>query len=364
VPLIVSRFLNQLKRRASWALPIELFLFVFFSSWLLMAHIEPRGSRLTDIDTYWWWFAGTITPAAGGTGEHNPTTAEGRLVGLYVIVGGIVTITVLFTRLAQMIHNARGLRMTGQQSVALSRHIVVLGYTAGRTEQIIDSLVAEEPCEIVICAWETQVTEHPMAHRESVHFVRGSLTDDDVLRRAALPDATAVLVDARDADEALKVTVAVHYLSPDVHTVVALDDMAHARTVAMVAPNAWCVQWHLPELIADELQDAGMSQVYHDMVALNERNTYSIAVPDTLPNRTFGEFQQALGRWNAATILAVRSDSGLRLSPSWRHEIPVGATLYYVARQRLRTQDLERLVDRSERALVFTEQEMLRAEWH
>lgn len=361
MPLIVSRFLNQLKRRASWALPIEVFLFVYLTSWPLMRLAEP-DSPITDPGVYWYYFV--VTASTVGYGDFTPTTTEGFLVSIYVIVGGVATITTLFARIAQMIDNAKGLRMGGLQRLATSAHVVVLGYTAGRTEQIIDTLVAEEPCEVVVCAWETQVAEHPMAHRESVHFVRGNLTDDDVLRRAALTDAKAVLVDARDADEALKLTVAVHYLSPDVHTVVALDDLTHAKTVAMVAPDAWCVQWNSPELIAHELRNVGLSQVFHDLVSHNERNAYSIAVPGTLPNRTFGEFQQALGRWSAATILAVRTGSELRLSPSWRDEVPVGSTLYYVARRRLRTQDLERHVDRSDRALVFTEQEMLRAEWH
>lgn len=361
MPLILSRLFNQLKRRASWALPIEVFLFVYFTSWPLMRWAEP-DARIADPDVYWYYFI--VTAATVGYGDYTPTTTEGYLVSIYVIVGGVATITTMFARIAQMIDNAKGLRMEGRQRLTVSGHIVVLGYTAGRTEKIIDALVADEPREVVVCAWEHQVAEHPMAHREGVSFVRGNLTDDEVLGRAALPHASAVLVDARDGDEALKVTVAVHYLSPDLHTVVALDDLAHARTVAMVAPNAWCVQWHSPELIAEELQNAGVSQVYYDLVAHNERNTYSIAVPETLPNRTFGEFQQALGRWNAATVLAVRTGSELRLSPSWRDEIPVGATLYYIARQRLRTQDLERHVDRSERALVFSEQEMLRSEWH
>lgn len=361
--LYVSRAIRHLKRRASWALPVELFLFVYFSSWLLMIWAEPADADVTEPDVYWWWFAGTITPAAGGTGDHGPTTVEGQLVGTYVIVGGIVTITTLFTRLAQVITNAKGLRMQGQHRLTLSGHIVLLGYMRGRTEQIIEALLAEEPDQIVICAWEDQASEHPLPHREHVHFIRGNLTDDDVLERAGLARASEVLVDARDDDEALKVTVAANYANPDVHTVVALHDLAHARTVSRVAANAWCVQWYSLEILTEELRDPGMSVVYAELMAHGDRNTYAIQVPESLPGRTFGEFQQAMGRWNAATILAIRKDSKLQLSPSWNEKIPVGTTLYYIARRRLRAQDLERYVDRAERVLVNTEQELLREEW-
>lgn len=358
------RIFRHLKRRASWALPVELFLFVFFSSWLLMIWAEPPGSNLVDANFYWWWFAGTITPAAAGTGEHSPMTTEGQMVGIYVIVGGIVTITTLFARLAQMIGNAKGLRMKGLQSLRLTRHIVLLGYSLGRTEEIIEALDAEEPADIVVCAWDDQASEHPLSHREHVHFVRGNLTDDDVLRRAAVPAAMAVLVDARDDDEALKVTVAVNYLNPEVHTVVALQDLAHTRTFSRVAENASCVHWHARELITEELRDAGIARVYREMMTYSDRNTYSIRVPAELPGRTFGEFQQALGRWNAATILAVGTGSELYLSPSWDAEVPVGATLFYIGRRRLHAKDLAQLIDRAERALVFSDRELARGEWH
>lgn len=364
MPVFVSRVFRHLKRRASWALPVELFLFIYFSSWLLMVWAEPAGARVTQPDVYWWWFAGTVTPAAAGPGEHYPTTTEGQLVGVYVIVGGIVTITMLFTRLARMIETARGRRMKGNRELKLSGHIAILGYTAGRTENIISELLADEHREIVVCARNDQAEEHPLAHHDDIHFVRGSLTDEDVLRLAALPSAEAILVDASDDDEALKVTVAATYVSPGVHVVVAVHDLAHARTVSRVAENAYCIQWHSVGLITTELLDAGMSEVYTELMTHSDRNTYSIQVPTSLPERTFGELQQALGRWNAATIVAVRTDSGLHVSPSWYDVVPVGATLYYVAKRRLLTRDLERYVDRSERSSTFTERELLRSEWH
>jgi voltage-gated potassium channel len=344
-----------------WALPLELYLFVYFTSWPLMAWAEP-DARIADADVYWYWFV--VTTATVGFGDHHPTTTAGQAVSMYVIVGGIVTITTVFTRLSQMIENTKGRRMAGHQHVQTSGHLVILGYAAGRTEGIIDTLLAEEHRVIVVCAWDDQASQHPMAHREHVHFVRGNLTDSGVLERASLGDAAHVLVDARDDDEALKVAVAVHHVNAGVHTVVSLHDLAHARTVSMVAKNAWCVQWHSPELISEELHDVGMSEVYRELMTTGDRNTYSITVPPSLPNRAFGDYQQALGRWNAATILAVRTPEGLQVSPSWRDEVPVGATLYYVARRRLRPQELERQIDRSERALVFSDREMLRAEWH
>lgn len=358
-----TRVFRYAKRRASWALPVEVFVFVFVSAWLLMAWAEPEGSRVTDVDTYWWWFATTVTPASTGQEEFHPSTPQGQLVGIYVIIGGIATITTLFTSLTAAISKARGLRMHGQAELKVSDHIAILGYTAGRTERLVDRLVADEPFEIVLCAREDELAQHPMPEREDVGFIRGNLTDDDVLRRAALTDARAVLVDARDDNEALKSTVAVNHANPNVHTVVALHDLDFARTVSRVAQGASCIHWHSVDIIAEELRDPGIARVYHELMRNSARNAYSVTVPETLPERTFGEYQQALGRWNAATIIAIKRGTELLVSPSWYEEVPPGTVLYYAGRKRLHPQDVERFIDRSEQILVSTETELSRPKW-
>ncbi|MDS1272217.1 NAD-binding protein [Lipingzhangella sp. LS1_29] len=362
--LLLSRAWSRLWQRATWALPVELLAFVFVSSWLLMVWAEPPGAAVVQPDVYWWWFAGTITPAAAGPGDHYPVTTGGYLVGVYVIVGGIVTITMIFARLARAIDKAKERRMHGRAEARATGHIAVLGYTPGRTERIVEALTAEEPHEIVVCAWDEQAQQHPLSHRDDTHFVRGNLTEDEVLARAALPRAAAVLVDPRDDDEALKVVVAAAHTGPDVHTVVALHDPAHARTVSRIAPGARCVAWHACEEIAAEVRDPGMSALYTAMLSPGGRATYSIRVPASLAGRSYGHFQMALGRWNAATILGIDREGQLQLSPSWNEDVPVGATLYYLARRRLSTADLERYVDRAERTLVFDDRELLRSEWH
>lgn len=361
--LWLTRALTRIRQRVTWALPVELLLFVFASSWLLMVWAEPPGAAVVRADVYWWWFAGTITPAAIGPGEHYPTTTAGQFIGLYVIVGGIVTITMLFTRLAGAIEKAKGLRMHGRAELHTTGHIVVLGYTPGRTERVIAELTTEEPHQIVLCAWDEQTEQHPLGHRDDTWFVRGNLTDEEVLGRAALDRATAVVVDPRGDDEALKVTVAAAYLAPEVHTVLALHDMAHARTVARMAPGVRCVEWHSWRLIAAEARDPGMSGVLSGLLGAGQRGTYSIRVPASLAGRSYGHFQMALGRWNAATVLGLDTGSGVDLSPSWATEVPQDAVLYYVARRRLGTADLERHVERADRALAFDDRELLRTPW-
>lgn len=105
--------LSSLLRTAlrGWRLPLAVALFVFLTSRGAMALVEPADNAITRPENFWWYFVATA--ATVGYGDFFPTTVLGRFVGSYVIVGGIVALTVLFTRLATSLSAAKGRRLKG-----------------------------------------------------------------------------------------------------------------------------------------------------------------------------------------------------------------------------------------------------------
>ncbi len=91
MPILVrlSRVLRA--RLTGWRLPLLVAVFVFLTSWLAMALVEPADNEIADARNYWWYFI--VTAATVGYGDLFPTSTAGRLVGAYVIVGGIVTLS-------------------------------------------------------------------------------------------------------------------------------------------------------------------------------------------------------------------------------------------------------------------------------
>src|SRR3712207_5605408 len=170
-----------------------------------MALVEPADSAIAEPGTYWWYFV--VASATVGYGDVFPVSTGGRIVGIYVIVGGIVTLTLLFTQLATALQSVRGRRTRGVIALDLSDHVVLLGYHPGRTERIVAELTADRRFEVVLCAWD-DVGEDPLPDRPDVHFVRGDLTREDVMERACVGRARTAVIDARDDNEALAVAVA------------------------------------------------------------------------------------------------------------------------------------------------------------
>ncbi len=78
--------------------------------------VEPASNEITSPQNYWWWFL--VTAATVGYGGFFPTSGPGHVVGAYVIVGGIVALTILFTELASSIQNVKG--NTRRSSAAVS----------------------------------------------------------------------------------------------------------------------------------------------------------------------------------------------------------------------------------------------------
>jgi hypothetical protein len=107
--LLISRLTRLLGSRLHGGrLPLLVIVLVFGTSWLAMDLVEPADSEITAPGNYWWYFV--VTAATVGYGDLFPVSGAGRLVGTYVIVGGIVTLTLLFTRLADHLQSVRSKR--------------------------------------------------------------------------------------------------------------------------------------------------------------------------------------------------------------------------------------------------------------
>ena len=336
MPLTIVRLIRRFASKP-WAVPVALMTIVFATSWPLMIAVEPAGSAMVRPENYWWFFL--VTTATVGYGDFFPTTVAGHIVGSYVILGGIATLTTLFARLAIMIDNAKGRRMNGSAEVKTADHLVVIGYTAGRTERLVDEILADSNGRrLVLCA-QPDVLTHPMSDRD-VDFVRGDLTDEAVLRRAAVNRASRLLIDAGDDNEALAILVTVNHLVGDCHVVVALRDMERAQHLSYVHGQVRCVHWHHPRMLTEELQDPGIARIYTDLMTSGGDNTYSVALPKQLNQITFGQCQTMLGQRHNAVLLAVDTGGELAISPSWETPIAAGSVLYYIGRQRLTSEQL------------------------
>lgn len=335
--MFVARLLRRFTT-LTWGKPPALIVAVFVASWALMTVAEP-DSALVRPENYWWWFI--VTASTVGYGDFYPQSTAGHLVGLFVIGGGIASLTTLFARMATAIDTAKGRRMAGTATLNSTGHTVIIGYTPGRSDRLINDVLADNSSrELVLCG-QPQVPSHPLAHL-NVAFVRGELSNEDTVFRAGVHRAAHVLIDADDDNEALAILVTVTHLGAPPHIVAALHDISRAQQLSYVHDKVQCVQWHHPRMLAEELQDPGITRIYSELMSPAGRNTYSITLPPAMDHLTAGQCQVLLGQDHSATLLGYDHQGELHVSPPWPQPIPAGSTIYYVGAHRLTHTDLMR----------------------
>jgi voltage-gated potassium channel len=178
--------------------------------------------RFVGIDTLMDAFYFTlVTGSTVGYGDVTPQDEVARLFGISVLLVSVssfaVALGVLLTpAIEARLSRALG-RMTESELELLENHVLVLGY-GDLTEPILDAL-GESRREFVVITPDRDQSR-TLAER-NVHVLTADPSDEEVLDRANLADATAVVAATNDdAQDALAILTA-RQLNPDVRIVAA-----------------------------------------------------------------------------------------------------------------------------------------------
>ena len=178
-----------------------------------------------------------ITASTVGYGDVTATSPLGRTFAMSVVVVGIAgfglaVAALLVPAMENRIVHALG-RMTRTELELLRDHLIVLGYS-DLTEPILAEL--EGRTEVVVIT-EDEPTSTALADRGYDVFVADP-TDESILRRAQLSEATAVVAATdSDADDALAVLTA-RQLDSDVRIVAAATERENVEKLKRAGADA------------------------------------------------------------------------------------------------------------------------------
>lgn len=171
-----------------------------------------------------------ITVTTVGYNEVHPLDASGRILSIGVALGGIGALFYLFTAAMEALVSRRIRDPFGRQRMQedidrLEGHVLVVGF--GRMGRKAAAQLAEDDVSFVVVDLEEDVAEE--CRELGYLHVIGNAEEDDVLLRAGVDRAKAVIVCTRsDADNAFIVMTA-RALATDVYIVVRADDAKAVR---------------------------------------------------------------------------------------------------------------------------------------
>jgi voltage-gated potassium channel len=158
-----------------------------------------------------------ITIATVGYGEVVPLRTEGRIFTIVLIVAAASTAAYMFTEIAQaLIQNSLSdvlTRRAMHKKVAeLADHVIICGF--GRMGHVVAEEVSRNGVDLVVV--ESDPAREPALLESGYPYILGSAAEDDVLIRAGIQRARAIVVATASDPDNVFITLSVRELNPSV----------------------------------------------------------------------------------------------------------------------------------------------------
>ena len=335
--------------KEGWKISLVTLLLLYVVGAVSMRYFEPSGSDLASLPVYSWWFFVTATTV--GYGDYAPSTLGSRIIAVLIMLGGIGSIGMIITQAATIVSDIMRRTMQGLAQLDERNHIVIFGYYPGKTEHIVNEILADEYRKtrtIVLCFDPDQSQENPLP--DQVKAVKGRLTSYDVLERACVVKSERVIVDGRDDNESLAIVVAIVHVNKTAHIVSAVHDVEEkAENFEMVSKKIECVPSGMVTMIVQALQDPGITRLYSKLLSnLRGNSGFRLDVPKSVREVLYGDLFTFFKNEYDATLIGVANshDSDAEIVENSPCDCVVngGMSIYYISRMRLTDINWDRLI--------------------
>jgi voltage-gated potassium channel len=333
---LMNRAIERLTR-LTWPTISSVFAGLYAFGALALGAVEPADSGLHSIANYSWWYLVTITTV--GYGDLAPVTPLGRAAAGIIMIVGISAIGVILGKIGEVFFEVGRKRMRGLERLDERDHVVILGYNEGETEQVIDEIVAAADWKdrsIVVCSHDQD--ENPMPDR--VKFVRGPLGSDDVMERACVAKAHAIMIHSNEDRITIVAALAASTFNSEAHMVVKLSDPESERHLLRINPRIECVLPLSVKMTVQALQDPGITRVMHALLSnVDDDVVFRVEVPASARTWRFDALLDAFKRRHQAILIGVSGTTDptakVSINPRGDFEVQTGMTMFYIASERL-----------------------------
>jgi voltage-gated potassium channel len=316
-------------------------LFVIVSSSFI--YVLEKGAVSGDFeslgDAVWWSFV-TITTV--GYGDKVPITSMGRVVGVFLMLGGIVTIAlpsgIIASAMTQKFISIREGRLSMRK---FKNHVVICGWN-NSAEQLMKEFEKTQKRE----QWDVvAVTLKPPNEIDSNRVIlkQGDFTKETVLNDVNVKDAHYVIVVAEElrgiSDESIDARSflacnLIHHINPDIYIIAQLLNTENAGILKKTVKNVEVIISDdiTGGLLSSSLITPGTSKLVNTMISSTSENIVKISL-DKLDAK-FNTFRELLNfcrkppdNW---LPLAIERDGEIIINPKDDMEIMDGDQMFCI----------------------------------
>ncbi|UFT98155.1 potassium channel family protein [Radiobacillus kanasensis] len=324
--LVIRRLMRKVVKVQNSFLFIGSIAMILFASYLVVA--VEKETFPTFFDALWWVMT-TVTTV--GYGDYFPVSVEGRLIALFLYIFGIGLIGIVIGKVVDSFSSFRIKREEGKIVFKEKDHYIIIGWSQ-KAKFAVNEIVKTMPsAEILII---DNLDKAPLLE-ENVHFLKGHASETEVLEKANIKQAKAVLIFADDKitdgqlndGRTLLIASAIESFAPNVHTVVEVMEEAHIKNFVHVKVNEFIISNEtISSLFVRSAFHEGMSKLYGQLLRRSVGEDL-FHIPTSPDWKTYKDAFNALLE-AGATLVADRDD--LSINRSLHKEIPADAKLFAI----------------------------------
>ena len=267
-----------------------------------------------------WWALVTLTTV--GYGDVVPKTLGGRLVGMGLMLGGILTLSLLTATVASVFISRKFRRERGLEAIKTINHILILGWHYDG-EYLLDQLLRRLPAPVPVVLVNRLPSEQLEALKErfttfDVAYVWGDPSREEILQRANVRTAAkaVILADRQENETAEQVdqrtlltALTLKSLNAKIRVLVELLRPENRPHLERAGVDEVMIRGQYDSgLLAGALASPGLFHIFTTLLSVEGQNLWAVAVPPRFHGRPLGELAAYLKERHQALLVALYTE--------------------------------------------------------
>ncbi len=313
--------IRTLQRERVFALASLIVLLILIGGlgYFLAENLEDR-SLLEHFGQGLWWAVVTITTV--GYGDVVPKTPGGRVVGAVLMIGGVLSLSLITATVASIFIERKFRRERGLETIKVTHHILILGWHFDG-ETLLDQLLRRlPPASRVVLV--NQLTPEKMESLRVKYpqneplFVWGDYSREEVLQRANIRQAFKAIIlagrqegeTATDADQRTLITaLTLKSLNPKLKILAELlrpDNKAYLERAG--AEQILIRGQYDSSILAGAITSPGLYSVMDALLNAEGFTVWAVEVPASFHGRPVKDLADFLKEYHQALLIATYSE--------------------------------------------------------
>ncbi len=322
---LLRKTLFYLRRNLLLSIFFLIFLASFISALIFYAIEATANPGLPSFSRAVWWVLVTITTV--GYGDIVPVTVAGRFLGVFIIFSGVALVS-MFTATISSIFVAQKLKEErGLKQITEREHIILCGWnhTAERILTVIFQKPQPDSVVLINQLPEDQVQNVMLNFKgKPLYFVRGDFVQEEILNRANLVKAKAVLIipdassglTARSDEKTILTAFSVKAIQPKIKVYAHILDHDNEPYLKKAQVDDYIVSDAFSGVLMGQMvTNPGIPQSLQNLMSRQDAGHLErLPLPAELAGKTFGDALAFFRGRNKLPIAIVKEQKPLSLS--------------------------------------------------